>query len=482
MPLRTTGSFRRPGLPRPGLSRQHSCRDHVSSLRAAAIAVACAVPLTAQAAPNTGTTPDAISQRVSQLEQELRDLKSRQPVGAADAQGQQPGGQAPGAQGQQPEGKKPAGQGKGDETQQRLDEQEKRIDELAGKLDELKPGNEKFTLNGFVWAGFTMPQHGTSTFDSAFKPVFLWKATDDLLVAASAEFEIADNATEVNIEYANINWMANDWLMLRGGVILSPISNFQHNLHPQWINKLPDNPLFAADNGLAPEKAMGVEARGGLRSGGSSRFTYSLFVTNGPSMNNDLTSPNYGQLVLDEFTDSNNNKAVGGRLGFQPVPELEVAYAAEFCDVQPPGSVPEHLNLGLHDVSVSYVDEPGFLGGRIDARVEFIFADFSKDIPSAGGGGNFNNDRWGGYAQLAYRPTKAEGALKDLEGVVRWDRLDQPSGAPLPADEYRVTVGLNYWSTARCVLKAAFQFDTVHDPSNALGSNNAFLLQAAIGF
>ena len=398
--------------------------------------------------------PDEVTRRLQQLEQEIRELK----------QGQQPGAKAQ----------------KQDETKERLDEQDKKLEDIGNRLDELKPGTEKFNISGFVFAGFTQPRHGISSFDSAFKPVFTYKLSDDLLVAASAEFEIdaANNTTEVNIEYCNINWMANDWLMLRGGVMLSPISTFQQNLHPQWINKMPDNPLFAADGGLAPEKALGFEARGGVRSG-DSRFTYSAFVTNGPSMVTDQAAPDYGQLVLDEFADANNNKAVGGRIGYQPVSELELAYAAEYGDVQPPGSTPEHLDLWLHDFSVSYVAEPEALSGRIDARVEFMLADFNKDIPL--GAASFSNDRSGGYAQLAYRPTKVE-SIKNFEGVIRYDRLDQPSGAPLPADEYRWTLGLNYWPMPRMVLKVAYAFDSVSDPSGALRSNDTFMLQAAVGF
>jgi hypothetical protein len=397
-------------------------------------------------------TQEEINKRVEQLEKQVSDLKKAQ----------QPA----------------AGKEKSDESTERLDEQEKQIADLTRKLDEIKPGTEKFMLSGFLWSGFTLPRHGTSSFDAAFKPVFMWKITDELLVAASSEFEIADNATEVNIEYANLNWMVNDNLILRAGVMLSPMSTFQQSLHPQWINKLPDNPLFAGDSGLAPEKCLGVEARGGVRSG-DSRFTYSAFVTNGPTIFNDQTAPEYGQLNNTEFTDGNNNKAVGGRIGYQPTSELEFAYALEYGDVQTEGGTPKPLNMLLHDLSVSYVAEPEALKGRIDCRAEAMLADFSKDVDF--GAGSFNNDRSGGYAQVAYRPTQIA-SLKNFEGVVRYDRLDQPSGAPLPGDEHRWTVGVNYWANPRSVVKLAYEFDVVNDPSGQAIANNTLLLQWAMGF
>jgi hypothetical protein len=405
-----------------------------------------------QPAPAPAAQED-LGKRVEQLEKQIAELRKVQQSGAQDKE-------------------------KADETAQRLDEQEKLVEELKGKLEELKPGSDRLMISGFVWTGLTLPRHGLSSFDAAFKPVLLWTVSDDLLVAASAEFEIADNATEVNIEYANLNWMASDSLMLRGGVILSPMSTFQQNLHPQWINKLPDNPLFAGDSGLAPEKCLGVEARGGVRTG-ASRFTYSAFVTNGPSIFNDQTAPEYGQMNNTEFTDNNNNKAVGTRLAYQPTTELEIAYAGEFCDVQTEGGTPRPLNLMLHDFSVSYVAEPEALKGRIDVRGEYMLADFQKNLDF--GAGSFDNDRSGGYAQIAYRPTKVD-SLKKIEGVLRYDSLEQPSGAPLPADEQRWTVGVNYWATPRTVVKLAYEFDTVSDPSGQATANNALYLQWAMGF
>jgi hypothetical protein len=364
-----------------------------------------------------------------------------------------------------------------EEVRERLDEQDKKIEELSAKINDIKPGNDQFLVSGFIWSGLDVPQHGVSSFDAAFKPVFLWKISDDLLAAASIEFEIGDNATEANIEYANINWNVADWLTLRAGVIISPMSTFQQNLHPQWINKLPDNPAFAEDSGLAPEKAMGFEARGGVRTD-IGKITYSAFVSNGPSL---ITSGGQGgQLDLTEFSDVNNNKAVGGRFGYQPITELELAYAVQYNDVAPAGSGLGTVFLLLNDFSASYVAEKASLYGRIDARLEIMYAHFLKDIDL--GAGPFNNDRTGGYAQVAYRPTKAGQVLKDLEAVLRYDYLNQPSGAPDPSDEQRWTVGLNYWISPRTVAKVAYEFDHVKDPTQSRESNNMFMLQFATGF
>jgi hypothetical protein len=429
--------------------------------------ISCGSANAQNAQPTTppAKTPEEITKRLQELEKEVRELHK-----------EVDGGQPTTPQASQPAPAQPAAQ-PADETKERLDEQEKKVDELTTRLDQLKPGTEEFLLSGFVWAGYAGPQHGDSTFEAAFKPVFLWKISDSLLAAASVEFELSDNASETNVEYMNLDWNATDWLTLRGGVMLHPLDTFQQSLHPQWINKLPDNPLFAGDSGLAPEKGVGFEARGGVRTE-VGKFTYSAWVTNGPSL---ITSGDQaGQLDLTEFTDANNNKAIGGRIGYFPIPELEFAYAVQYNNVTPSGSGLPDIGLVLHDFAVSYVAEKDSLDGRIDARVEVMVADFQKRIDL--GSGPFNDNRTGGYAQVAYRPTKLGGFMKDLEGVVRYDFLTQPDGAPLAADEDRWTVGLNYWLNPRTVFKVAYEFDHVKDPTGLAQRNNVFLFQTAMGF
>lgn len=414
-------------------------------------------------------SPEEINRRLQDLQQQVDDL--RKALEASRAAPPQPAPPAP------PQSAPPA-PATPDETAERLDEQEQKVDALAGRIDELTPGSEKFLLAGYVAAGFTAPQHGNSSFDAEFTPVFLWKVSDDLLAAGALELSLEDNETKANVEYANLNWSATDWLTLRGGVLLNPLSTFQEQLHPAWINKLPDKPLFAREEGgLIAESTLGFEARGGVRTG-AGKVTYSVFVSNGPSL---ITSGDAaGQIELRDFTDVNDNKAVGGRLGYLPLPEVEVFYGLMYNDVAPGGSGLGNVGLATHDVGVSYVADKDWLGGKLDARVEFVLDDYQKRIDL--GSGPFSNDRSGGYIQVAYRPTRAGSLLKNFEGVVRLDMLNQPGASPTPADEQRATVGLNYWMNPRTVLKAAYEFDHVSDPSGALRSNDAFLFQFATGF
>lgn len=439
-----------------------ACRPRVGIGALAGLLLACGSALAQNAPP---LSQEDMIKRMQELERQMQDLRkafeaSQQPKPAEPAPVAEPPAQ-------------PA-----DESTERLDEQEKRLDSLAGRVDELRFGTEKFLLSGYVAAGFTAPQHGDSQFNATFTPVFLWKISDNLLAAGAVEFELEDNETGVMLEYANLNWTATDWLTLRGGVMLNPLGTFQEQLHPAWINKLPSSPLFAREEGgIVAENTLGVEARGGFRLG-VGKITYSAFVTNGPSL---ITSGDRaGQLELSDFSDVNSNKAFAGRIGYLPLPELEFFYGAMINDVAPSDSGLAGINLVTHDFGVSYAAERDWLAGRIDARAEFVIVDFQDRVDL--GSGPFNNDRSGGYLQVAYRPTKAGSILRNFEPVVRWDFLSQPGGAPDPADETRWTVGLNYWINPRTVIKAAYEFDDVKDPTGTRESNNAFLIQATMGF
>lgn len=85
----------------------------------------------------------------------------------------------------------------------------------------------------------------------------------------------------------------------------------------------------------------------------------------------------------------------------------------------------------------------------------------------------------GGYAELAYRPTKLDGDfLRNLEMVFRWDHLSRdPSGLGDPW-ETRWTLGLNYWLSPSTVLKAAYEWDQPSGEPN----RNALFIQTAMGF
>ena len=142
------------------------------------------------------------------------------------------------------------------------------------------------------------------------------------------------NETEVGLEYAQISYLLNDYVTLGAGKFLSPFGVFRERLHPAWINKLPDAPLPFGHGGLGPTSELGFEVRGGIPVG-PTKMNYTVYVSNGPRL---ITDEDHeaGLLSSSNFEDVDDNKAIGGRIGFLPIPELELGYSMQYAEVASP--------------------------------------------------------------------------------------------------------------------------------------------------
>lgn len=366
-----------------------------------------------------------------------------------------------------------------EETFNDYDRQLKAIKSLATTA---QPGDTKMLFTGWADAGFANRKGAASDFNASFNPIMLWKLSDRLFFEGELEFEFEDRVTATSLEYANLSYIANDYLTLKAGRFLTPFGTYGEKLHPGWINKLPDAPLPFGHTGIAPTSSLGFQASGGFPVG-ETKFNYAVYVSNGPRLNMGASEPGEaGLLHFDNNPDNNGNKAVGARLGFQPVPELELGYSFKSARV---GQGVDATAL-LQAVDLNYVRDAKPLRGVIDVKGQWVWSKVSDVIYDTGNGPfTFDNRRNGGYLQFAYRPSKLEDTfIRNLEGVVRWDRLTNPAGAPEETafDEKRWTIGLNYWLGSSAAIKVAYQFGDRTTPGRSKESPSAFLLQTAMGF
>ena len=373
-----------------------------------------------------------------------------------------------------------------DRLRSELNDIRRRVDHREGAGGGGFFGDDRFLVTGYATAGY-VNRRSESTFTAGINPIFVFRITDRIFVESEVGLELATedgvSSTDTNLEYADINFIINDYMTVRAGKFLTPFGQFPGRLHPTWINKLPDHPLpYEEETGLVPFTSLGVEVRGAvpvgrLGMGSDAKIVYAAYVANGPSLIED-SADNAGNLDFDNFADNNDSKAVGGRLGFLPVPELEVGGSIEW------GKVSGDADALLLGVDAAYQKEIEPLGGTIDARVEWVWSRVDTvtfDPTGAAGFGplRYTNDRNGGYAQLAYRPTLCHDRIvRDLEFVTRYDTIHVPAAAPGAATDTRLTFGVDYWLTPGVVLKAAYQFDSPeHGPHD-----NGLMLQAAVGF
>jgi len=433
--------------------------------------------------PPTREEYNQLKQDSAELRQEVLELKKElQEERAARAQmpaaASQPIASAPAAAGEAKPG------GNDFATHEDTDAIEEEIKAIKSDLDLNHNGVSNFHIAGDGEVGFTAMKGSKSTFDAAIAPLILWQPQPRILIEAAADIGIStddqnNSSTSFDLTLANINFLVNDYMNIGGGLFVVPFGVYHRHFDPPWINKFPDDPLPFADGGIAPGEEVGAFIDGVVPFR-NSKFTYDVYVTNGPNLiTNDSEAA--GQLNFDDFTDLNNNKAVGGRIGFLPFPNIEMGYSAMGAQVNS-----DHFNSTyavLQAVDLNVRQDVDWLKGAIDFRTEWVFshvdrATYDPDGSQGFGPINFNNDRNGGYVQLCYRPRKFdEKLIRNLEFVRRYDRLASSHSAPGGDTEDRLTLGVDYWITPSVVLKTAYEFD-----QKKVGENqNAFLVQVGFG-
>ena len=382
----------------------------------------------------------------------------------------------------------PSSQSSGD-TQEYFDYIDKQLKEVKGIAEASHPGSTDFLVTVYMYGGYTDRKGSNNSFEAGLNPILLWKIADRLFVQSELEIVLPqDDPTsegEFNLEFANLAYQICDYSTIGIGKFLTPFGFFPQHIHPTWINKLPDKPIpLEEDNGLVPYQQLGFFVRGGIPVLDNSKIKYDVYVSNGPTLRTASYAEDaagLGTLDASNNGDLNNNKAVGARLGFLPFPQMEFDYSVMNSQVSPDGS--QKLHALLQAISLNYKKQLDCLSGTVDLMTEYFWWNMGSMTYDSGGsfGGPFmyQNNRRGGYAQVAYRPTMLDDkVLKNIEGVYRYDWVDEPATNPNRNNDRRNTVGLNYWVSPSTVLKAAYEFDDNSGGPNA----NAFMFQAAVGF
>ncbi len=339
-----------------------------------------------------------------------------------------------------------------------------------------------------------------------FNPAFHFQYQDLVLFEAEAEIENTDEGTEFALEYAQANIMVHPNAVVVIGQFLSPVGQFQERLHPSWINRMADAPAGFGHDGVQPGSDMGVMVRGGfnLEPG---LLTYSVALGNGPRVSHE------GGLALEAFNrDDNDDKAISGRVGFLPMPGLEIgasflsgrvsgvaaeeeegghAEAKPFDRLGSETEVDDHgLELSDADVTLWGIDA-AYTGGAWDLRAEYLNS--TRDTINTGYEGaegiaalpELESTAW--YLQAAYRlsGTAEHPWLGRVEPTMRYgeyevDGLDELAEE---AAEQRWDIGVNYWLAPSIVTRGVLQqreFTARHDDD--VQEETRVLLQFSYGF
>ncbi len=345
---------------------------------------------------------------------------------------------------------------------------------LAPPLKAQDDGSERIVptnntvISGYGTVGYFYRTQGAkeNAFTASVNPIFLFQFQDRILFEAEWEFELEEGITETGLEYAQLDWIVNDNLVLVGGKFLLPFGTFGERYHPSWINEFPTGPpLYGHDVtgfGAAPLLPIladvGLMARGTVRPG-QFQIGLNVYGANGPAVEDG------GEEIPElEFpassSDNNTNKMFGGRLDLLLPPWVEV-------------------NLSFFNGAYDEGNVSDFTGWNV--AVEALWTDFGlrgeyiqtrQEIERAGGFPTLR--RHGLYAQLTYR-------WQAWQPVLRWTQIfdDQLDGEVVEDGAWQAGFGLGYSLGPSIALIAGYELNRPDEPEI---DNDRFVIHLAFGF
>jgi hypothetical protein len=368
------------------------------------------------------------------------------------------------------------------------------IQAVTAEVAKQKSGAEGLVIAGDAAFGFESQRKTESSFNADVSPLILWQPPDSKFLIETAfdlsigqgngsESDPAENQnSQLVVNLADVSYIVSNNIMVGAGLFAVPFGQYHNHFDPPWIDKFPDEPLAFGDDAIGPTSEVGFYAKGAIPSG-TTRWTYDLYVANGPNL---ITSDSAtaGQLAFNDYGDLNNNKAVGGRIGFLPIPELETGYSVQTSRVNPDGAGIPNAYALLQAVDFHYKPVIDALDGQFDLTSEWIWSHVSGgtyDPTAAFGFGPemlARDDRNGGYVSLCYRPTKADSEIvRNFEFVSRYDVITSPLNSPGGLHEQRETLGVDYWFTPDIALQTAYEID-----QEKVGPDqDAFLVEIGVG-
>lgn len=180
----------------------------------------------------------------------------------------------------------------------------------------------------------------------AMNPVWLWKVSDKLSFEGETEFQSSlwqedpaatsgmavGEGLAVELETANLQYTINPYIMLKMGEFFTPYGVAEDWYHQRITDRMIDRPLGIGHGGIEPGSDIGMELEGGIPLIHGAKLHYAVallngqkLITDGPqALENGTKYNNNGQLDIENIIDNNMNKAWVGRIGFLPVPWLEI--------------------------------------------------------------------------------------------------------------------------------------------------------------
>jgi hypothetical protein len=341
-----------------------------------------------------------------------------------------------------------------------------------------KDGQNKFAIFGNAEMTFFADKDTKDFHDVNFKPIFLWKISDNLFVEAEPEFETGGESLDIGLEYANMCFTVNKYLTLHAGRFLPKFGAYRGRMGEGFINRLSTDPTGFGDGGIGAMNEVGVGAQGGFGVG-DSKINYELYVANGPVL---LTDPeNAGQFDYERYSGNNNGKAVGGRIGFLPLANssMEIGYSFQTkSKTGDKGSAYENVGIFMQAVDFNYYAHLTSIQSdlRLIGEWKYQKVDKTTYFDANNDPYTFNNNPTAYYVAATFRPVHVHNMFfHNLELAARYSEFKRPVGAPWGGDDlHQFAISLDYWLKWNSLVKLTYQ-DQKDEPK-------AFYAQVVFGF
>ncbi len=339
---------------------------------------------------------------------------------------------------------------------------------------------------------------GTNGFDQQrFVPFIYADITEHVKFASELEIEHGIRETdsnEISLEFAHIDYLVNEPINIRAGIVLIPIGKF-NLLHDSPLNDLTDRPLVSQLVIPSTMAETGTGFYGTFYPGRTSKLDYELYVTTGPcgydangtprvNESNGTRNSRQRKCASDDGLDINNGKAVSGRVAFSPMLGVEVAGSSYYGNSSFMGNY-NPLSITAIDWTIQrgpfeLIGEAAWAYARGNSRAIQGNTINTVGVPPGslltGIGGNSGigipPQRMNGFyiqgnyhfmpAFLTKLSPKRFGEGSTFTAVIRYDsvntNLDNSNGTGGWGNLEQVSFGLNYRPIEDAVFKISYQY------------------------
>jgi hypothetical protein len=375
----------------------------------------------------------------------------------------------------------------------------------SGRLVYAKPfvSSPKAIVGGYADIQYRAHRNGvlegygngvTNGFDQQrFVPFIYADITEHVKFASELEIEHGIRGAgenEISLEFAHIDYLVNEPVNIRAGIVLIPIGKF-NLLHDSPLNDLTDRPLVSQFVIPSTMSETGAGFYGTFYPGRTSKLDYELYVTTGPCGHEPDGAPRINEETGTKDSrqrkcansadglDINSGKAVSGRVAFSPMLGVEVAGSSYYGNQSPSSYNPlsiTAIDWTLQKGPFEIIGEAAWAYSRGNSRAipGNTFGGFSPGTLLTGVN-TFNplaappQRMQGFYLQGNYHfmpsfltklSPKRFGEGSTFTAVIRYDlvNLNRDNRGENQGELEQISFGLNYRPVEDAVFKISYQY------------------------